>query len=308
MKHFTMVVVFLVAACHSALGQRFPDRWLTINPLMNNPHPMEPGAWSWMHSSGGWAEFGAYRILRDHEHAWVQRLGSFLELFRIGNEASLAVLGNIEFIANPDNDIRFNPRAVFWEEGFLYTQRTGSAFWQIGYYHRCKHDVDNLILKRERSLIFGSLLGKYLIPFSLENGQTEALATVRADIYTIRQDDRVPSAFSDQTPHVKRLLGTVGGVLHIRRSLLTKPFGLFATYWGALNLYGLKEGVLPKLDRVHMSTFQGGLAAGIAIEGNAHFRVGFTYEYLSDTGINPFPEHAHLITLGVTIVNPSAMW
>lgn len=308
MQHLVIMSLLVVLMVNSSHGQRFPDRWFTINPLMNTQHPLGEGVWSWMHSSAGWGEFGAYRLARDAEHAWIQRLGAFIELIRVGDDASLAFMGDIEFIANPDNDIRFNPRAVFWQEGFLYTRRAGSSFWQVGYFHRCKHDVDNLILKRERSLIYGSLQAKYLLPLTIDDGATNALAVFRADVYTIRQDDRIPSSYSTQTPHLKRMLGTAGAVVHLRRSLSLAPLGLYATYWGMVNVYGTKEGVLPKFDGIAQTTFQGGATAGLAIEGNAHFRIGFTYEYLSDTGLNPYPEHAHLITLGVAIVNPTVIW
>jgi hypothetical protein len=308
MQHLIIVWISLFLLTNPSRAQRFPDRWFTLNPLMDTRYPVSEGEWSWMHSSAGWGEFGAYRLVRDGEHAWVQRLGAFIELFRVGNTTSLAFMSDIEFIANPDNDIRFNPRAVFWQEGFLYTQRTGSSYWQVGYFHRCKHDVDNLILKRERSLIFGSLQAKYLLPFTIDDGATNALAVFRADLYTIRQDDRIPANFSTQTPHVKRMLGTAGAVVHLRRSLSVRPLGLYATYWGMVNFYGIREGVLPRFDGIAQSTVQSGAAAGLAIEGNAHFRIGFTYEYLSDTGLNPYPEHAHLVTLGIAIVNPAALW
>ena len=307
MKYTLLVFLLLTSALHA---QRFPDRWLTINPLMDTRVPVEPDEWSWMHSSAGWGEFGGYRLIRDHEHAWLQRLGVFVEMFRVGEQSSLAFVGEIEFIANPDNDIRFNPRAVFWQEGFLFTQRAGELFWQLGYYHRCKHDVDNLILQRERSLIYGSFLGKLLIPLSSPENPTRSLLALRTDIYTIRQDDRFPRALAitHGRLHVKRLLATIGGSVHLRQPLGTRPWGLYATYWSALNLYGTRESTFLSLDRPKNATMQAGATAGLAIEGNAHFRIGVSYEYLSDTGLNPRPEHAHLVSISTTIVNPFVMW
>ncbi len=297
-------------------GQRFPDRWFTINPLMHQLEANENTGWSWMHSNAGWGEFGGYRIIRDHEHAWIQRLGGYIELFRISETTSLAFLGSIEFIANADNDIRFNPRAIFWEEGFLFTQKTGNSFWQIGYMHRCKHDIDNLNLGRERSLIFGSVQGKYIIPFALTNTSTNTkyashgLLALRADLYTIRQDDRNPSVFSSYLPQVKSMLATFGGALHLRTSLPlpVKPLGLYVTTWGALNFYGDKQEIFLKFDTVRSILFQGGIGGGIAVEGRAHLRLGISYEYLSDTGINPFPEHANLITISITMIPPTSIW
>jgi hypothetical protein len=304
-KSFGLLSLLLLPEVLNA--QRFPDRWVTINPLMDTRVAVGADEWSWMHSSAGWGEFGAYRMVRDAEHAWLQRLGMFVELFRVGHSSSLAFVGEIEFIANPDNDIRFNPRAVFWQEGFLFTQQSGNLTWQLGYYHRCKHDVDNLILNRERSLIYGSVLGKLLIPLSAEASSTRALLALRTDIYTIRQDDRFPRALSDRQPHLKRMIGTVGAALHVRESLRS-PFGLYAAAWSALSGFGEKETTFFSFDRPRSATFQGGIAAGVAVEGAAHVRIGISYEYLSDTGLNPQPEHAHLANISVTIINPFVMW
>ncbi len=303
---FCTLIIVLMFQITSLYGQRFPDRWFTMNPLMLQTE--ENTGWSWMHSNAGWSEFGGYRIIREHEHAWIQRLGGYIELFRISETTSLALLGNIEFIANADNDIRFNPRAIFWEEGFLFTQKTGNSFWQIGYMHRCKHDVDNLNLGRERSLIFGSVQGKYIIPFALGDTSTNGLFALRADLYTIRQDDRNPSVFSLYLPQVKSMLATLGGALHVRTSLPMKPLGLYVTTWGALNFYGDKQEIFLKFEKVRSILFQGGIGGGIAVEGRAHLRLGISYEYLSDTGINPFPEHANLIAISITMIPPASIW
>ncbi len=300
--------VFLVSLSFTnvLLSQRFPERWITFNPIMSQRNTTEEETWEVMSSAGGWGGFGGYRLLRDDDHAWVQELGVFVELFRFGSSRSLAFVSNIEFIANANNDIRFNPRAIFWEEGFIYTIRQTSAFWQIGYFHRCKHDVDNLLVGTERSLIFGSLLGKYLIPFTLKE-RGEGLIAFRADVYTIRQDDRIPSATSTFTPHVKRMLGTLGFTFHLRETA-SKPIGWYTTGWGGVNFFGKKEGVLPRFDTVSSATIGGGLSAGIMIIGAVHFRIGVSYEYQPDTGINPIPVHSHLLSIGIKIVDPTVMW
>lgn len=305
---FCMLMFVLPLLVTPLYGQRFPDRWMTLNPLMFQTEGNSNTGWSWMHSNSGWGEFGGYRLVRDHEHAWIQRLGGYIELFRISESSSFAFLGTIEFIANAKNDIRFNPRAMFWEEGFLFTQKTGASFWQIGYMHRCKHDIDNVILGRERSLIFGSVQGKYIVPFALAERSTIGLFALRADLYTIRQDDRRPSVFSSYLPQAKSMLATLGASLHVRTSLPVRPLGLYGTVWSALNFYGNKQEIFLNIDRVNSILFQGGIGGGIAIEGNAHLRLGISYEYLSDTGINPFPEDANLLSIGVTMIPSGAIW
>lgn len=303
---FRLCWIFLVCLvlAGSAFSQRYPDRFVTLNPLADRSEQAQ--GTSWMHTSGGWAEFGAYRLARDGEHAWIQRLGAYLEMFRINDDASLTVVGNIEFIANPDNNIRFNPRAVFWEEGFVYTQRSGKNYWQVGYFHRCKHDVDNLLLGTERSLIFGSLQGKYLLPFSLDEGRTEGLFAVRTEILTIRQDDRTP--LTTNKLNLNDALGSLAGIVHLRQQLEQSVFGYYVTAWTGVSVYSTKAGIFNRFTSVDSATLNGGFSGGMAIHGNAHFRIGVTYEYISDTGINPVPEHTHLVSFGVTILNPAAMW
>jgi len=303
------IVFFLLLVTLPGAAQRFPERWFTLNPLFNKPNGKENLGWSVMHSSFGWGEFGAYRIVRDDEHAWIQRLGAFVEFFRVNEHSSFGFVSTIEFIANPQNDIRFNPRAIFWEEGFLFSQKnSGGSYWQAGYMHRCKHDVDNANIQRERSLIYGSIVGKYILPVSVESNSAQALLTLRTDIFTLRQDDRQPENFSSLLPNYKSLFAAAGYLFHVRASSLPPPFGLYGTIWSSLNMYGTKQEIFLGVDNISSVLFQGGIGGGISVEGNARLRIGISYEYSPDTGINPFPEHAHLLALSITITPMNAIW
>lgn len=306
-KSTLAAVVFLLIHTPS-YAQRFTERGMTFNPLGTTNGRTGTDGWNWMHTSGGWGGFGAYRLLRDYEHAWSQKLGAFVELVRVDDRSSVAFVSHIEFIANPHNDIGFNPRALFWEEGLLFTQRMGASSWQAGYFHRCKHDMDNLSLGVERSLIFGSFLGKLLIPVVPESRIIDGLIAFRLDIYTIRQDNRMPAGLDRRGVNTKQIISTAGGAFHARKSLPETGIGFYANLWGALNMYADEERLFARLDRTKSIGVDGGFSCGFAIEGTAHFRIGLNYEYLSDTGINPTPEHAHLLSLGVTIINPSVMW
>jgi len=299
------LLLCLAVVTSGASAQRYPDRHVTLNTLADRQVGPSQGT-SWMHTSGGWGEFGAYRLLRDRDHAWVQRLGAYVELFRIDDDASLTFVGNIELIADPNNEIRFDPRAVLWEEGFVFTRRSGRNFWQLGYFHRCKHDVDNLLLEVERSLIFGSLQGRYLVPIGTAGGRTEGLFAARGDLLTIRQDDRRP--VTTDRSSLTRVIGSLAGSIHLRRRLDESHLGVYMTAWSGLSFYSAKDGILNRLSSVDSAALNGGLSGGIAIHGGAHFRIGFTYEYMSDTGIDPVPKHAHLLSFGVLILDPSAMW
>jgi len=300
-----MLLCMLVTSVVCVEAQRFPDRWIALNPLLDTSRRVESGTLGWMHSLIGWGEFGGY-LASDHEHAWIQRLGALIELARIGEHSSLAFASEIEFIANPDNDIRFNPRAVFWQEGFLFTHRTDAGYWQVGYYHRCKHDVDNLDLGRQRSLIYGSIVGKYLVPLAFAGWSGGAV--LRGDLYTIRLDDRQPRTTADGLPNVEQLLGMLGGSIHLQRVLAAPWVGVYTSAWIAANSYGNRTGGYLLTDGIRMTRLSGGVAAGIALTGAAHFRIGLSYESLADTGINPIPESSRLLALTIAVVNPMAMW
>ncbi len=302
------LIIWLGIFVTPSLAQRFPMRFQTLNPLGMESQKPRSDETSWMHTLGGWGEFSGYTLLRDEDHAWLQRLGGYVEIFRVGDEMSLAFLSNIEFIADPHNDIRFNPRAIIWEEGFLFTQRLEETFWQVGYFHRCKHDIDNYFLGIERSLIFGSLHGAYLVPWRGENQVAEGLFAFRADVYTIRQDDRFPVSTRPLEPNLKRMLGTLGASAHFRKNISSKYWGIYSTFWSMVNFYGEKEGIINRFDGIRSSLFNGGMTLGIALQGKVHMRLGISYEYLSDTGMNPTPGKAHLMTVGVTFIDPAVMW
>ena len=152
-------------------AQRLIERNQILNPLENPSVNIEEGQKKWFSQVGGWGSFGNYAFSRDENHFWYQELGAYFELYRSGNSKSVAITSQIEFIANDDNDINFSPRAIFWEEGILFTSRQNGFFLQAGYYHRCKHDIDNLNLGEERATVFGSAMGKVIIPVSISSPQ-----------------------------------------------------------------------------------------------------------------------------------------
>lgn len=293
-----------------ATAQRFPDRTLVLNPLAQRT--AADTAVQLVSLVTGWGEFGGYLRNGDDEHAWIQRLGALAELVRWDSTASLGFVSEIEFIANPHNDIRFNPRAVFWQEGFLFTRRAGQWHWQLGYYHRCKHDVDNLTVGQERSLIYGSLLGKVLVPLQLADAATAGLLAARADVYTIRQDYRLirqDNSFSEDgntLPRVSELLATLGASLHLRHKL-SPLFALDATAWLHTNFYSQHSG-LQSWTHVYKTLLNAGATVSLALTGAARFRIGLTYEYLSDTGIRTSVDASHFVYLTVSVLNPHIVW
>lgn len=304
---------WLVVAEEDLQAQRLTERWLTINPLAAETSPDSGEGWSFLGVGHMWGEFGPYRLSRDNDHAWSVKFGGFLELFRIRNDASLAFLSSIELVSDPHNDLRFNPRVMFWEEGFLYTIRAEEVYWQIGYYHRCKHDIDNLLpapsyaIGVQRALIYGSILGKLLLPWKISDPGIDGLSTLRADLYTILQDERLPRSTFITPINLEQAIGTVGITSHVRFPWSGR-IGGFATGYASLTIFGEESGFVKRMRKLYKGTIHGGIATGITLQGAMHLRIGVGYEYLADTGVNPEPGGAHLVLLSVSFLAPETIW
>jgi hypothetical protein len=302
---FCFFFILFISFNGSSFAQRLVEREIIINPIFTDLPDVQDGELLWMSSVTGWGSFGHYTS-GDREHEWYQKMGISLELFRRGNHAGLSFVSNIEFIANDRNNIRFNPRALIWEEGFVYSRRFRKSFLQIGYFHRCKHDVENLSEGYERSLIFGGLLGKIILAVKEPAPYCWSYLALQANIYTILQDLRIPDAFNRFNPNLEQLLGTVA-INFNNRKTLTKHFGIYINSYGSLNFFGRNKGFVDRFQKLQTINFNGGISTGVAIQGSIHFRIGLNFEYFSDTTIDPLPKHASLLTLGIFVINPKFM-
>jgi len=286
-------------------AQRLVEREIIINPLFTELPSIQYDESSWISSVYAWGSFGNYTV-GDSEHEWYQKLGMLIELYRLGNNTSLSFESHIEFIANDRNSLGFNPRALIWEEGFLYTKRNSQSFWQIGYFHRCKHDVDNFIDGHERSLIFGGLLFKYILPLTEHNSNQWSYLAIQTEIYTILQDYRLPDKYMEFYPNIEQLLGSATLNFSTNNSI-SKYLGIYVNAYGSLNFFGSNRGFSSRFRSLHTIQFNGGVSTGFAIQGDAHFRIGLNFEYFSDTTIEPIPVNSSLFSIGIMVVDPKAM-
>lgn len=255
----------------------------------------------WLSAFGGWITAGPY-VVADRDHAWHHEIGGVLEIVR-GAEWRLLATAQSTLIADPDNSIRFNPRANFWEEGLLFVQQFESFDLQLGYVHRCKHDVDNLALGEERALIFGSVLGRAVIPLS--SRPSDASVALQTDLYTALQDDRHPPALEGIGPDWNRLLGALHVDLHLRQPLPGPGVGVYFAPSGSILAYSQNEGFVDRFRAWDRARVNGGASAGLSVRGRAELRIGVEYTYLSDTAIPPRPRDAHLVRLSVQVLSLS---
>ncbi len=303
---FNCIIVLLFVLTSTLSSQRLVEREIIINPLFEEVPSIQDGETRWMSSVFGWGSFGNY-AKGDYEHEWYQKLGMLIELYRLGNDASLSFGSHIEFIANDRNILGFNPRALIWEEGFLFTKRVNQSFWQIGYFHRCKHDVDNLIDGHERSLIFGGLLFKYILPVIKHVTNQWSYLALQTEIYTILQDYRLPDKYMEFYPNLEQLLGSMT-INFNNNNPLSKYLGVYVNAYGSLNFFSSSSrGYFNRFKSLQTVQFSGGVSAGIAIQGGAHFRIGLNFEYFRDTTIEPIPNSSSLLSLGIMIIDPKAI-
>lgn len=283
------VVIFLSqSVVDEVSAQRIIERSHILNPLDNPGVDLSEGEEKWFSQVGGWGAFGNYSFARDSDHLWYQELGAYFEIFRRGNETSLAVTSQIEIISNSDNDINFSPHAIIWEEGFLYTSYRGGFYLQAGYYHRCKHDIDNLRAEEERVTVFGSAMGRVIVPVQFSESK-DAVFSLQYDYYTITWERRIPDEFTDLNPVWDQL----------RSSLLLN--GSYRSYFSADNYLGLSGyGMSTLFDDGLRYNAKIGLNVGTS-RGPGDIELGIYIEHLGDSGIPVQPKSVTLAGIGIRI-------
>lgn len=88
------------------------------------------------------AELGRGYGSTDNEQAWNIKFNGLLELYRY-RKSSISFIFSNELIANPYNDISFNPRGTIWCESITFFNKQKHFTFEAGLDHRCKHEVDN---------------------------------------------------------------------------------------------------------------------------------------------------------------------
>ena len=306
MKRGLLVIsaAVLLAASPRAMNAQL---WTYPETLLGTPRAFERARGdsvellSWSAFSG---EASGFIGNEDETHRWCASVGGSVELLG-GARWNLVFESAISLIADPGNNIGFNPRALFWEEGILFGLRNGADVWQFGLQHRCKHDIDNIELLRvtgreeERALIYSSLVARWSRDAFIWSGvDIEPMAELHG--YVFVQDQRFPVSTRELLPGVEDNLGAAR--LRIEASV---PL-----------LLRIRAGILLDARSTvrmehHRSTEDADLAVLIDVvavelyieaQGQAAGLRGFLrYARLSDTYIPPFPSGASLVSLGFRI-------
>jgi hypothetical protein len=140
MKRITAALIILFTVSIGSYGAVFADRNILFDPF-------ETGSdfdRVYFTQVWGWGEFSRYVTQSDNMHFWDAKIGAYGEFLRIGNLFSIVMGSDLELISSSNSTIFFEPRAFFWQEEFLLFLKLDRYTLGLGYYHRCKHDVDNL--------------------------------------------------------------------------------------------------------------------------------------------------------------------
>ncbi|MCX8028605.1 MAG: hypothetical protein N2712_01235 [Brevinematales bacterium] len=205
------------------------------------------------------AEFGKYlpEPFTDFNHFWIAKAGVFGEFCRYGNIFSVVLFSDIELIASSNSIILFDPRAFYWQEGFLLSYRYSLYNFQFGFTHRCKHDVDNADFVslydevRARVIIWDSIWLRFLTnPLELFKNNHFRLTIVpflRGDFYVLAVDESVwyriyPfKLYVDNSEYkVNRIVGSfsLGNVLDFE---ITQNFGFYGKFYLWYDLLANRE-------------------------------------------------------------------
>ncbi len=280
-----LLLIFLLLLPVTLEAQRHAARSLIINPLLDDRHHLPDDETRVFNTFGGWAGFGNFPYSSDDHHLWYQDLGGYVELWRRGSTASLLLTGQIQFIADPHNAINFNPRAIFWEEGLLYTRDLQNGYLQLGFMHRCKHDIDNLDRGEQRSLIFSSFITRYQRSSRLFT-RDDLMIMAGYERYLITWDRRIPRALEEHPPDWNNLSRQLTLNLHWHAN----PHGSGVIAETQLHLILAGSDLL--LNRGASIGWQFHRSGGA-------FRFALNYEYLHDSGIPAIPSDVHLISFGI---------
>lgn len=266
-------------------AQRLIDRNIIINPLLENNTNTALNVWG---------EFGLYRIKTDDDHSWLQKLGLIIDFYKTNN-FSFSGISSIEFIADPHNDIRFNPRAIFWDEGFFITNKFENSFLQVGYYHRCKHDVDNLSWRKERTLIYGSISIKYIIPNLLSN-EFENFLQSRFELYTLKYDHKTPKTLNKYS--YDKLASSLGLNYNLTKRI-NENLSVIIKSSFYLNMFSDDKDLIKQFGNIFDVVPYFGLNGGLGFGEDNLITLLLNYEYLFDAGIQFEPSKSNLISLSL---------
>ena len=270
-----------------------------------------------------YAEFSRH-FNADKNHLWNAKTGGYVELFRYDSSWSVTADGVMEVVMDSYNEIAFNPRAIFWEEGLHFNKSISEKIvLQFGYTHRCKHDVDNLEAKlergliQERTLVFSGIMSRiFLRPkayFKIGNFDLIYGLSIRNDFFIQAGDTRSTddtNSFSKGLP-IGALIDAIN--VYSKFELMPKKsnYSLHFTINYMASLYGKEQGLANRIksfNKVIQSIPISEIGFNLFNDKGAKFTTFLRSEFQHDAGILPEPTSSRLFLIGFRLSDQITMW
>ncbi len=143
----------------------------------------------------GW---GSYQ----DDQAWQLRTHEVFNLWQFTPYLRFLFAAHQELTASPYAQAGFNPRTARWEEQFLLQGAHEGFGWTAGFFHRCKHDVDNneppdddtsnqSYQPIKRAVILTGITAR-IASASIESSGSSVQTEVGLDYYLVSEDYRSP--------------------------------------------------------------------------------------------------------------------
>ncbi len=297
MKYSNVKTILLAAALAAMLpfahsqGAVYPDRYFPHSttgflPNMNN---------GILTALAGFGEFSRYSSSKSGDYRYGSRAGISVSLLTL-HSIDLTFRTDVELAADRHSKIGYNPRSIFWDEAFALSYSKGNLFIRGGYYHRCKHDIDNLELLSERGehysrvIIYDSAMAEAALHSLCPASGIGLYASVRADGFTVYEDDRQYGSITSD------VIETNGGKLSVSSEITAGAdykiaSGFLIRLTGKYSLFFYKNGSVK-------SDFSVELSGGYQGKG-AVFSLFMRYEQLHDNFIAPSAPSDRLMLIGI---------
>ncbi len=287
---------------HQAGAVVYPDRGILLNPLQTTRQTDDCGLFT---MTGGWGEIDKKMAENtDDQHNWSVKLGAALELFRYRNSFSFTASSDIELVANDQSEMKFNPRSFFWQESFMGSFSGGPIYYQTGYVHRCKHDIDNIEVqdktgeKRQAVFIYDSIFLRVITKeFRILNSVNFPFVSrfyIRDDYFVLRDDSRIYEYPADEKYSIENLINTVQAGVNID-IIRAKNFDIYTRLQYKISFFS--ENVNGDSAGYRNDYFA---ECGIRLKGEQGVMQFFlNYEYIDYTMINPFNEKTRVLYFGI---------
>lgn len=311
-------IALLLGGVLQSNGQIIPDRITILDPLADTS--LDTAGTTWLPGGVLLAEFARYSSGSGDDHRWNAKTGGYMEIVRVDSLWSVAAVGTMELVADPQNDITFNPRAIFWEEGLLASRRlgTGSAL-QFGYIHRCKHDIDNLEIQivrgvaEQRTLIYSGLVTRYLMrPRAIENDllPLELGGALRNDFFLHLLDSRIRKDAENVGLDIESLVDAASLTLRADIRPNGKRYGAHLSGSVMMSLFGRQRGFTERFNAIRILGSIPFLELGFDIfnpQGGS-FTLFARGEWQRDAGVRTRPEAKNLFMVGIRMGNARTIW